>query len=140
MKKVVGHNDKVGRGKNGKDKNNKTNLMMQLPLTSIPWYVQFRRLTTYKQDQREYVRTQGSLPAYLGTGLLNGVKQNKLNLTTNLLLFVFSLQTIVHSLIVTKRYLQLTHNIIGLTIQYMCRKMQYTIGVLLKFNQNWGHM
>ena len=53
--KVVGHNDKDGMGKNGKDKKNKTNLMMQLPLTSIPWYVQFRRLATYKQDRREYL-------------------------------------------------------------------------------------
>ena len=45
---VVGHSNKGGRGKNGKDKKNKTNLMMQLPLTSIPWYVQFKRLATYK--------------------------------------------------------------------------------------------
>ena len=42
------YSNKGGRGKNGKDKKNKTNLMMQLPLTSIPWYVQFGRLTTYK--------------------------------------------------------------------------------------------
>ena len=48
MKKVVGHSNEGERGKNGKDKKNKTNLMTQLPLTSIPWYVQFRRLTTYK--------------------------------------------------------------------------------------------
>ena len=33
--------------KNGKDKK-KTNLMMQLPLTSISWYVHFKRLMTYK--------------------------------------------------------------------------------------------
>ena len=45
---VVGHSDKSGMGKNGKDKINKTNLMKQLPLTSIPWYVQFGRLVTYK--------------------------------------------------------------------------------------------
>ena len=45
---VVCHSDKGGRGKNGKDKRNKTNLMMQLPLTSIPCYVQFKRLMTYK--------------------------------------------------------------------------------------------
>ena len=36
MKEVVGHSNKGGRGKNGKDKKDKTNLMMQLPLTSIP--------------------------------------------------------------------------------------------------------
>ena len=45
---VVGHSDKGGRGKNGKDIKNKTDLMMQLPLTSIPWYVQFKWLATYK--------------------------------------------------------------------------------------------
>ena len=39
MKEIVGHSNKVKRGKNGKDKKNKTNLMTQLPLTSIPWYV-----------------------------------------------------------------------------------------------------
>ena len=48
MKEVVSHSNKGKRGKNGKDKENKTNLMMQLPLTFIPWYVQFRRLATYK--------------------------------------------------------------------------------------------
>ena len=34
--KVVSHSDKGERGKNGKDKENKTNLMIKLPLTSIP--------------------------------------------------------------------------------------------------------
>ena len=48
MKKVVGHSNKGEGGKNGKDKKSKTNLMTQLSLTSIPWYVQFGRLTTYK--------------------------------------------------------------------------------------------
>ena len=48
MKELVGHSNKGGRGKNGKDKKNKTNLMIQLPLTFIPWYVQFGRLATYK--------------------------------------------------------------------------------------------
>ena len=48
MKKVVGHSNKGKRDKNGKDNKNKANLMTQLPLTFIPWYVQFRRLATYK--------------------------------------------------------------------------------------------
>ena len=52
MKKVVGKGE---RDTNGKDKNNKTNLMMQLSLTFIPWYVQFVRLVTYKYDRREYI-------------------------------------------------------------------------------------
>ena len=48
MKEIVDHSNKGDRGKNGKDKKNKINLMTQLPLTSIPWYVQFGRLATYK--------------------------------------------------------------------------------------------
>ena len=48
MKEVVGHSNKGKSGKNGKDKKNNINLMTQLPLTSIPWYVQYGRLMTYK--------------------------------------------------------------------------------------------
>ena len=44
----MGNNDKDGMDKNGKDKKNETNLMIQLSLTFIPWYVQFRWLMTYK--------------------------------------------------------------------------------------------